>query len=292
MTLTDDHFRLHAYVDGELTPDEVVAVERALATDPAARAEVAALHAQKRALHAGYDDLLAPHPHGLAGSRRTGSIHGAARGAMPFALAASLLLVAGLGLAVGWVARGHADRPSTLAALPATPAARDVEARLQDFVQVASLSHAVFTPEVRHPVEVTAADEAHLVAWLSKRLAAPLVVPHLGEAGWALLGGRLLPAQSGPAAQFMYQDREGRRLTLAVSRSVTSDASPSAATPQPAFRIVERHGDTVFYWIDTDYAYALTGRLSRGEMTGIADRVYRQLDRRDPEPGRATGVAQ
>ena len=283
MTTDDDPFRLHAYVDGELTPDETVDFERALANDPAARIEVDALQAQKRALHARYDGLLAsaaPYVPRFA-QRRAWSLDGASRGMLSLALAASLLLVAGLGLAVGWIARGHAERPATLAGDSASSSSHDVEERLREFVQVASLSHAVFTPDLRHPVEVSAADEAHLVTWLSKRLAAPLVVPHLGDVGWDLLGGRLLPAQSGPVAQFMYQDHEGRRLTLAVSRGVARDSAtrPTNAAPQPAFRIDEQHGDTVFYWIDADYAYALTGKLSRGEMTGVADRVYRQLDR-------------
>jgi anti-sigma factor RsiW len=145
------------------------------------------------------------------------------------------------------------------------------------------LSYAVFSPEVRHPVEVAAADEAHLVTWLSKRLDAPLVVPHLDDAGWELLGGRLLPADSGPIALFMYQDARGRRLTLAISRGVSVDGRPmrpaSVEAGASTFRIAEENGNTVFYWIDDDYAYALTGKLAHDEMTRVASRVYRQLDR-------------
>ena len=186
-------------------------------------------------------------------------------------MAATVLLAVGAG--AGWVARGG-DRP------PVVASGNVVESRLQAFVETATVSHAVFVPEVRHPVEVAAADQAHLVAWLSKRLDAPLVVPRLGDAGWNLLGGRLLPEQSGPVAQFMYEDRDGRRLTLAVSKGVARGAS-AADVPRPtaAFRIAEEHGSTVFYWLDADYAYALTGKLSRDEMTALADRVQAQLDR-------------
>ena len=53
-------------------------------------------------------------------------------------------------------------------------------------------------------------------AWLSKRLGTPSSVPHLSETGYELVGGRLLPGNSGPAAQFMYQDARGQRLTLYV----------------------------------------------------------------------------
>ncbi len=292
MNLAYDRFRLHAYVDGELTPDEVADFEKLLAQDPEAMAEIAALRAQNNAMHARYDDLLtAALPTSIAPLRRRAwSLPGntLSRGVTGWALAAGVLVAAGVGLGAGWIVRGHADavgdRSTEAAAI-----SRATEGRLQAFVHVASLSHAVFVPEVRHPVEVAAADEAHLVAWLSKRLGAPLVVPHLGDAGWDLLGGRLLPAQSGPVAQFMYQDHGGRRMTLAVSKGVAGRtdavARPAAtgtaevALPSTAFRIAEEDGNTIFYWIDANYAYALTGKLTRNEMTALASRVYRQLDR-------------
>lgn len=278
-----DHFRAHAYVDAELTVDEVADFERMLVDDPDAMAEVAALRRHKRSLHAHYDAFLDPAPGDAALARRFGRssswLHTMPPTATRWALAATVVLAAAIGAGGGWFAREQVradERPSV-----ATSNVADVaERRLQAFVEVASVSHAVFVPEVRHPVEVTAADEAHLVAWLSKRLDAPLVVPHLGDAGWDLLGGRLLPADHGPVAQFMYQDRSGRRLTLAVSKGVVGTAAPAASNaPSTSFRIAEERGSTMFYWIDRDYAYALTGKLPRSEMTALASRVHRQLDR-------------
>src|SRR6185369_13024482 len=66
----------------------------------------------------------------------------------------------------------------------------------------AARAHLVYTPEVRHPVEVDAKEKDHLVKWLSKRLDRPLKVPALGNEGFELLGGRLLPGNDGPVAQF------------------------------------------------------------------------------------------
>ena len=282
MNLAYDRFRLHAYVDGELTADEVADFERLLAADPEALAEVAALRAQNNAMHARYDALLST----ATTDRRTPAPW--RRWSLPvafepmrWAMAATVVLAGTLGLGAGWLARGSADARSVTAAsaTASTSGDRAAEGRLQAFVRVASLSHAVFVPEVRHPVEVAAADEAHLVAWLSKRLDAPLLVPHLGDAGWDLLGGRLLPAQGGPVAQFMYQDRAARRLTLAVSKGIAARSDGRAEPASVAFRIAEEDGNTVFYWVDRDYAYALTGKLTRDEMTALASRVHRQLDR-------------
>jgi len=281
MTDALDPFHLQAYVDGELTPSEANAVERALASQPAAAAEVAALRAQKGALHARYDSFLTA-PHRLVvgervkprrGARvRLFGRHWAASGArFGGALAAMLVLGAALGLVGGWSARGVRDARDDALAARNEP--------LDAFVRTAARSHAVFVPEQRHPVEVAAADEAHLVTWLSKRLDAPVTVPHLGDAGWSLLGGRLLPAEAGPVAQFMYEDAQGRRLTLAVTRPLRDETAQRAADPEAAFRIAHEGDETVFYWIDRRFAYALTGRLTQPEMTAIADRVYRQLDR-------------
>ena len=73
----------------------------------------------------------------------------------------------------------------------------------------AATAHAVYTPEVRHPVEVAAEQEAHLVRWLSKRLGAPIRAPDLTEAGYELVSGRLLPGARAAAAQLMYETADG-----------------------------------------------------------------------------------
>ena len=94
--------------------------------------------------------------------------------------------------------------------------ARTTSDRIATFAQQAASAHVVYTPEVLHPVEVGADQEAHLVKWLSKRLGADIKAPSLVSVGYQLLGGRLLPGDSGPAAQFMYNNESGKRLTLYV----------------------------------------------------------------------------
>lgn len=78
----------------------------------------------------------------------------------------------------------------------------------------ARYAHTVYAPEVCHPVEVTAAEQTHLVHWLSKRLGRTLKVPNLSAQGYELVGGRLLPGDTGARAQFMFQNGAGTRLTL------------------------------------------------------------------------------
>jgi anti-sigma factor RsiW len=180
-----------------------------------------------------------------------------------FAQAAALLVAVAIGVAAGWGARGTRDATS-LAARSATPVSIPL-------IRAATVAHAAYTPEVRHPVEVGAGEQAHLVAWLSKRLGTPLKVPVLEAQGYRLVGGRLLPdAGRGVAAQFMFESAQGLRLTLFVRSDQGSDDT--------AFRYASSQGLSTFYWLDRGYGYALSGALPREAMLAVATEVYRQIN--------------
>lgn len=172
--------------------------------------------------------------------------------------AKSLILV-GLGIGIGLAIALHGAAP------PAAPVAAAT------FPMRAALAHAVYAPEVRHPVEVDASQQEHLVRWLSKRLGLELKVPVLAAEGFELLGGRLLPGPAGPVAQFMYQDTGGKRLTLYMSR-------PNRSESVTAFRYAQEGPVAVFYWIDRDCGYAISGELDRPTLTRVATAVYKQLE--------------
>jgi len=236
---------LHGYADGALDEATRAAIARLLETDAAAAAVVRSAQEQKGLLHARFDTVLAePVPDRLRYRRSRRTWVGRA--------AASLLLVL-LGGVTGWWLRGeavHADRDA--------------------FVRQAAIAHVVYTPEIRHPVEVTAKEEAHLVGWLSKRLGASVRAPRLSAQGFELLGGRLLPEAGRPGAQFMYQDAGGRRLTLYVSTDI--------ANRDTAFRYSREAGVHVFYWVDGKLGYALSGDIPKDDMLRVARAVYEQLN--------------
>ena len=175
-------------------------------------------------------------------------------------------------VAAGWIALGLATGLVAGWQLHAWRTSAPPQAEMPGFVKRAAVAHAVYSPEVRHPVEVAADQEQHLVTWLSKRLGVKVHAPKLEEAGLALVGGRLLPGENGPVAQFMYQTQNGRRLTLYV-RAETS------AQRETAFRYARDSNVGVFYWIDRDCSYALASAdLGKEEMLRIATLVYKQLD--------------
>ncbi len=116
-------------------------------------------------------------------------------------MAAAAVLCLALGGAGGWV--GHALHGVPAVAVAEAPATQDAVAAFRTFVV-----------EAVHPVEVRADEKPHLVTWLSKRLGHAVAAPDLSAQGFRLMGGRLLPAGTEPAAMLMYDDDRGTRLTL------------------------------------------------------------------------------
>jgi anti-sigma factor RsiW len=240
---------LQAYVDGALPPVRAAEIDEYLTQNEAAAQRVAAYRAQNVELHDAYDELLVE---ALPERLRIGRVT-RRRSWYPFAAAALLMLASGT---AGW----HLHERFAGTRIQSTQIAR-----------VAAIAHVVYSPEVRHPVEVGADQEEHLVRWLSKRLGTNLKIPHLLPQGYALVGGRLLPGERGPAAQFMYQDAKGQRLTLYVR--VSNDLRAPTA-----FRFAQENGVGVFYWLDGRLGYALSGETERGELLRVADAVYQQLN--------------
>jgi anti-sigma factor RsiW len=246
---------LQAFVDGRLSPARRAAVEAWLATRPD-EAERAAGYARiGEDLRAAFDPMLhEPIPQRL--------LH-AGRGPRPWRRVAMVAGWIALGALLGGVGGWQ------LHALRSTP---PQQADGASMARRAALAHATYSPEVRHPVEVGADQEQHLVAWLSKRLGVKVRAPRLDEAGMSLVGGRLLPGESGPVAHFMYQTTNGRRLTLYVR----AEASKNRET---AFRYARENNVGVFYWIDRDCGYALASAdLNREELLRVATLVYKQLE--------------
>jgi anti-sigma factor RsiW len=107
---------------------------------------------------------------------------------------------------------------------------------------------------------------------LSKRLGAPLRAPKLETVGYSLVGGRLLPGENGPVAQFMYQCNAGTRVTLYVRTEVQNNA-------ETAFRYAKEGNVRVFYWVDRKLGYALsTSDLSKDDLLKVSHAVYQQLN--------------
>ena len=227
------------------------------ALDAAATATLAEWDRQDAALAALYGPIAAePLPATMrAALGRAAHEDAAPRAAWPprARIAAAFVLVA-LGAAGGWGAArllpsgGFAPPAAALAAIRA---------------------HQTFVGEVTHPVEVKADQAEHLTRWLSKRLGHAINAPDFAAFGFVLMGGRILPAEPGTAAVFMYENATGQRITLY--------AAPGDGSSETAFRFVEAGATQGFWWVDSGLRYAVVGEVPREALRSLATAAWEQL---------------
>ena len=255
---------LNAYADGQLAPEQMAAVEAALARDPELAMRVADYRAQSGLLRDALDPVLAEAiPERLLTAASPAALRQPSlmrRWGMR-ALAAAATLILGVGL--GWFGR---DAMIERAGTPTT------------FARSAAYAHALYAADARRPVEVWAAEEKSLVTWLTKRLGFKVYAPDLNGLGYALVGGRLVAGNEFPTALFMYENADKERLSLQVRKQSALARSGAAPNGETAFRYEVENGLGVFYWIDDENCgYAISGKLDRTQLLKLAHVVYAQL---------------
>lgn len=272
---------LHAYVDGQLSGERCRAIEAHLARRPEEAQRLKHYRTQKQELRSLFDPVLdEPLPERLVRSAKPRTPWYAQRLAAGIAIA---VVSGGVGYGIGGGIAGSSGRDSVAQRTP--PPAALVSA--SEFAQRAAVAHAVYSVDQRRSVEVDAAHEDQLIAWLSKRMGAPMRPPKLQTLGYALDGGRLLPGAQRPVAQFMYQkiegDGVGGKLTLYVSNEVSdlTSKSPPGARGQnieTAFRFAREGNVNVFYWVDGPFGYAISADSDRSVLAAVSDEIHRQLE--------------
>jgi anti-sigma factor RsiW len=250
-----DETELHAWLDGQLDPDRSAAVEAAIGADGDLSARAEAYADQNRRIKELYAGIVdEPLPARIC-VRTMAARRARHRWMLP--VAASLVWLA-VGLAGGWFASNWLAEPAT------AEASRHV-------AREALAAYNVYAVEVVHPVEVFANQEAHLVKWLSKRLGRDIRTPDLAPFGFRLVGGRLLPTDEGePAAQFLYENRAGRRITVYVSIYKSGR--------ETAFRYQEVQGVGAFVWLEPEFGYAIAGDIPRDALLRISKSVYENFE--------------
>lgn len=245
---------LHAYVDGRLSPERLETVETYLTANPETAAQVAGWRSQRETLR---DQLVSKAAEPIPARLRISNIRASRRRRnaqrMKLVAASALLLVAG-GV-IGWIAKGD---------WPTSSQAQSV------MVSDAISAYRTFVVDNAHPVEVRAAERDQLVQWLSNRLGRVIKTPDLTGFGFRLMGGRLLPASTnGVAAQLMYDDDHGTRLTLYLRNGEAGETD---------YRFVKEGNVSAFYWIDGGLGFALSAAASRERLLPIAEAIYRQIE--------------
>lgn len=243
---------LVAYADGELDETLVAEVEAYLAATPAAQRTLAIYRETAALLRAAFPESRYAHGDLPASIGHEATVAKPRRLRLPrhtWAIAASLVM-AMIGYAAG------ARWPGLI------ESGRD---RMLDEV---AAYHSVYSRETVHLVEVPAAQEAHLKAWLGKRVNASLVIPNFNQDGLTFAGGRLVVLDGEPVAELMYTRPTG----LPIAFCVLYHAG------QPSTITVERRGElNLATWNDGSHSYFVVGDADRATIEGLATQARQQL---------------
>jgi anti-sigma factor RsiW len=263
---------LHAYIDGQLSPQARAEVETHLSLNAEDAARVAAYQAQSAALTQALNPVLEePLPERLM--RGHTPVRGQKPRHFPAALVASIAFAAGILAGAGGLRLLEYRSEFVSQDMGAHDvSSKDVGANV---ARAAIEAHRVFIPEVLHPVEVRG-DDSSLLHWLSKRLGYPMALPDLNEQGFSLMGGRLLAGPQGPAALFMFETASGSRLTLYCGRM-----KPVADS---AFRFTQTDGVGTVYWTSDNIGFAVTAPLDRSTLQKLAELFFEAMEQEPKRP--------
>lgn len=274
--------RIHLQVDGELAPEERLALQTHLGGCEACARDQAMLEKTREVLRerAAEDDQAPAH----LVERISGDVARIARreGRSRLAWAAPLALATvALGVAV-------------FALLGGEPAPAKESGVVQRSVDVHTLDV---------PVDIASPDPARVQAFLEPRLHARVRVPHLDGAGLSLAGARVVSAADRRAAQLVYEDGLGARVTVLVVpdkdrrlRQVVTGSSAARPDVQAAgfLQGVDVAGETASGRLDLrtkdgahavrllhdgSTLFALVGALSADNMDRVAAAIAPELRR-------------
>jgi anti-sigma factor RsiW len=239
------------FVDGRLAPERRMQVAAYLREHPETAQELQAhqrLNARlfERGKSIRQEPIAAALLHAAGGSLSAGAD---LRPAM-FRRAAIIVGAVVLGAAAGWWGRSATIEPPPW----------------QEFPKQAAAAYRVYAPERDRRVEIASTQE--LLARLSRRLGIPIGAPQLEPLGYRLIGGRLLPTPAGaPAAQLMYQDASGHRITVYIRADLRNSRDIE-------FQFARERDVNVLYWLDGPRGYALSADLDERTMLPIAKVLY------------------
>lgn len=255
-----DESELHALVDGELDPARQAEVEAWLSENAEASARVARYRAQNAGLHALFDDVLSEDIPPVIAGALVGRRQWLPRGA---AIAAGFALLL-TGAVAGWVVRGEVPTSAVQVAQVTPPI------DTQELMVRAAMAHVVNTDADLHMATPEGTED--IKQYVSTRMGEKVRVPQLTSLGYRLVGSRVLPDTGGPAAQFVFEEPNGERVSLYVRSEAAGGVDITYALADDL---------SMFYWNDSEHSYALVRELEdetgRDALLRAAKAVHRQI---------------
>ncbi|MBY6242387.1 anti-sigma factor [Methylosinus sp. Sm6] len=275
-----DESDLHAYVDGELEPDERRRIEDHLHKHQEDAALVEGWRRQNAALRAAFahtiKEPLPPALRSVTKSGLSGSFGSGVNWARFSPSKASslrtlrrpdtsrkmprrpMIAMSLLTLSIGALVAGAALLAFTS---PAAPPVEPAAARGPAFIERAEIAYRTFASDER-PVELGADRAAELSQWLADRVGFG-ALPDLTAAGLELRGGRLTPGAQGPAGLLFYRSAAGALVAFYFERAMGERASGPPPRATPGLEAVE--------WRAGGRAFALLGPLDAEALRAAAE---------------------
>ena len=237
---------LHAFLDNELDHEANTEVELWLKQNPEYIKELSIWQSQKDKLKEVYDPI--------AKEKIPKAIQTALNRSTPNAkkfswktLAASLIFLT-LGTMLGFY-------------INQSP----LKKKWPKFAYAAISSHIVFAQDLTRPVEFAEPQKNYLLAWIKYRTGKQITPPELSTTGFKLLGGRVLAYANKPAALFMYENVQGKRVTLFVAQNYISQNRP------PTFWSNDKIN--CYYWYKDNLNFAITSDISQEKLQEITKKA-------------------
>lgn len=235
---------IHAYLDGELGPDEAAAIEEYLEANPEEMARFDSYARHKDLLReaaetssASIDIRTVKLSRDLAATleKRTARPAPWQNWKGPSArIAAAAALVT-----CGWL--GHAQ----FSGQPLLP-----QSAVPHYVVEALGAHSVFADDYIKPAEFGPDLSPETVSWISTKLGRSVSVPSLEPVGFDLVGARMMGTAAGPIAYFLYENETGERVSLTMSKHADG-------TPEMDFASYSDADRQIGYWSAGPLDYAL-----------------------------------
>jgi anti-sigma factor RsiW len=236
---------LHAFIDGELSPERAAAVEAAMARDPLLAARVRDFRADKLTLIAAYGPLInVPVPAALLKMARTKPPRLTAKRRRQ-----NLMLMGAAALAASLL----------LTLMPRVPRDPVIEQALAARQNIHVPSREL---NERDLVNAEAADQA-----MSDMLGNSTHVPDLRRAGFKLISAQIYGQPRSEAVQLRYEDAERRLFTVFLRPSAGPDA----------FEVTDRGPVRICVWQNADVTAVMTGEMSTPELFRLASLAYSSL---------------
>jgi anti-sigma factor RsiW len=256
---------IHAYVDETLSDHRRLHVEQALERNPVLVARVSDYFSLNSMVHERYKHVL-NEPVQTRQQPRTLRRWREATNRPHFAGLAAALAI-GVGIGVG----ANMGKNAIAQLLSGTVNTRSVSYETPDaFAREAAIAHVVYMPSGYRPADMDADQEQEFVQLLANRLGTTVRPPILTKSGFELTDGCILPGDDGPVAQFMYRESKDERVTPCISHR-------KANTNTTAFKLYQDGSVNVFYRVDGNFGYAVSGGIDRSVLLQLSHDVYAQL---------------